>query len=172
MAESPGSARPYLLDATEDGSALALAGMPTTLGQEARSEHDEPNAPSVAHPEWVQSFTYCFLMHWGEPGTTIEKPAEYDAFQGMGEYTLDYVYRGQTPEPFSVTYKVLEKATAKTPLGERSYLPFWTYRRLIAADSFVNGISPVGDLALINWRGNDFHDESYLGKPLEEQVRI
>lgn len=165
----------FLLDATEDGSALALAGLPTTLGQEASFEHNEPHAPTEAHPEWVQSFTYCFLMRWGgadAPQVAVEKPTEYDAFQSLGEYTLDYVYRGQTPEPFSVTYKMLEKTTAKTPLGDRNYLPFWTYRRLLASDSFAGGTAPVGDLALINWRGNDFHDESYIGKPLDEQVRI
>ena len=167
----------FLLDATEDGAALALAGLPTTLGQEARSEHGEPGAPEEAHPEWVQSFTYCFLMRWVAPQENVnpvEKPAEYDYFRSLGDYTLDYVYRGQTPEPFTVTYKVLEKTTAPTPLGDRNYLPFWTYRRLLAADSFAGGVStaPVGDLALINWRGNDFHAESYLGKSLDEQVRI
>lgn len=164
----------FLLDATEDGAALALAGMPTVLGQEARSTHGEAHAPAEAHPEWVQSFTYCFLMKWeAQPASTlVEKPTEYDYFQSLGEYTLDYVYRGQSPEPFSVTYKVLERTTARTPLGERSYLPFWTYRRLLAADSFVGGVAPLGDIALINWRGNDFHEESYVEKPLDEQVRV
>jgi hypothetical protein len=50
--------------------------------------------------------------------------------------------------------------------------PFWTYRRLLAASSFAGGESPVGDVALINWRGNDFKDESYLGKSVEEQLRV
>jgi hypothetical protein len=165
----------FLLDATEDGSAMALAGVPTVLGQEARSTHGEAHAPEIARPDWVQSFTYCFLMQWdasGQDTPKVEKPAEFDAFSSLGEYTLDYVYRGQSPEPFAVTYKVLEKTTAKTPLGDRNYLPFWTYRRLVASDSFVNGTMPVGDIALINWRGNDFHEESYLDKPLDEQVRI
>lgn len=164
----------FLLDATEDGIAMTLAGMPTVIGQEAQSEHQEPHAPEVAHPEWVQSFTYCFLMKWeAQPNAMLaSRPPEYDYFNGLGEYTLDYVYRGQTPEPFSVTYKVLEKTTAKTPLGDRNYLPFWTYRRLLAADSFAGGMVPINDIALINWRGNDFHEESYLDKPLDEQVRI
>jgi hypothetical protein len=164
----------FLLDATEDGIAMTLAGLPTVLGQEARSEHGERHAPETARPDWVQSFTYCFLMKWEAEATTnkVERPVEYDYFGSLGEYTLDYVYRGQSPEPFSVTYKVLERTTAKTPLGDRNYLPFWTYRRLLAADSFVNGVMPLGDIALINWRGNDFHEESYLDKPLDEQVRI
>ncbi len=158
----------FLLDATEDGAALALAGSPFRVGQEAFSEFGESLAPETANPSWVQSFTYCFLIDWqAAPGPIPEKPAEYDYFKSLGEYTLDYIYRDKT-EPYSVTYKVLEKAQA----NGRSYLPFWTYRRLIASSSFTGKQSPVGDLALINWRGNDFHEESYLDKPVDEQVRI
>lgn len=158
----------FLLDATEDGAALALAGSPFRLGQEALGEFGESLAPETANPKWVQSFTYCFLMEWqAQPGPILEKPAEYDYFKSLGDYTLDYIYRDKA-EPYSVTYKVLEKAQA----NGRSYLPFWTYRRLIASSSFTDKQSPVGDLALINWRGNDFHEESYLDKPVDEQVRI
>ena len=113
----------YLLDATEDGSALALAGLPTTIGQEAKSEYDEPHAPEIAHPEWVQSFSYCFPVRWQSDAATatrqiVEKPAEYDYFKSLGEYTLDYVYS----ERGTVTYKMLTKA-------EGAGGPFWTYRR-------------------------------------------
>lgn len=166
-----------LIDATEDGAAMALAGMPLRLGQEARADFDEPHAPDVAHPEWVQSFTYCFLMRWSPDGgaaprTLVPPPPEYDVFQSFGDYTLDYVYRAQGTEPFTVTYKVLEPVNWPVAGTTRRYLPFWTYRRLEAASSFAGGVSPAGDLALINWRGNDFHAESYLDKSLDEQARI
>ncbi len=155
----------YLLDATEDGSALSLADLPTTIGQEARTEYNEPHAPDTAHPEWVQSFSYCFPVRWQSDATAVrqivEKPDEYEYFKSLGEYTLDYVYS----ERGTVTYKMLTKA-------EGSGGPFWTYRRLLAASSFTGGKSPEGDISLINWRGNDFHEESYLGKPLEEQAGI
>jgi hypothetical protein len=154
----------YLLDATEDGAALALAGLPTGLGQEGLDAYDEPHAPDEAHPEWIQSFTYCFLLRWdAAPGTPIAPPEDYERFKGMGEYTLDYIYRGRTPEPYTVRYQVLKTV-------EKAGGPFWTYRRLLAASSFRGGQSPVGDVALINWRGNDFHEVSYLDKPLDEQV--
>lgn len=156
----------FLLDATEDGAALALAGAAVTLGQEAQDDFGEPHAPPEAHPEWVQSFTYCFLLRWMEtPGPASPRPAEYDAFHSLGEYTLDYIYRGRTPEPYTVSYQVLKTV-------EKAGGPFWTYRRLLAASNFAGGASPVGDIALMNWRGNDFHEESYLDKPLDEQVRI
>jgi hypothetical protein len=163
------------IDATEDGSLMKLAGMPLRIGQEARSEFDEPHAPDEARPDWVQSFTYCFLMQWTSethPRTVLAPPDEYEVFKSFGEYTLDYVYRGQTPEPFSVPYKVLEPVNWNVNGQTRRYLPFWTYRRLVAASSFDGQLSPINDIALINWRGNDFHAESPIDKPLEEQVRI
>jgi hypothetical protein len=155
----------YLLDATEDGSALTLADLPTTIGQEAKSEYAEPHAPDTPHPEWVQSFSYCFPVRWQEEAGAVrqivEKPAEYDYFKSLGEYTLDYVYS----ERGTVTYKMLTKA-------EGAGGPFWTYRRLLASNAFTGGKSPQGDIALMNWRGNDFHEESLLGKSIEEQARI
>ena len=165
----------FVIDATEDGALMALAGTPTRIGQEAASEFGEPHAPPEAHPEWVQSFTYGFLMRWTDeatPRTIVSPPEEYDVFHSFGEYTLDYVYRGQTPEPFSVPYKVLHGVEGTYGGKNRRYLPFWTYRRLFAASSTVSGKSPVGDIALVNWRGNDFHAENWIGKPIEEQVRI
>jgi hypothetical protein len=155
----------FLLDATEDGTPLDLAGLPTIIGQESRSDYDEADAPPEAHPEWVQSFTYCFAVRWAGPKErliVIAPPDEYETFKAMGEYTLDYEY---SHPPRTVTYQVLEKA-------EGGGGPFWTYRRLLAASSFVGGSSPIGDVALINWRGNDFNDETYLGKSPEEQRRI
>ncbi len=157
----------YLLDATEWGDALPLAGLPFTVGQEAKTEHDEPHAPDSAHPEWVQSLAYCFALRWRPDlaplaRTVVPRPHTYEAFRALGEYTLIYRYsdaRGDVP------YLVFGRAP-------QTYGAFWTYRRLVAASSFQKNAPLVNDLALINWRGNDFHDESPLGKPVREQIRI
>jgi hypothetical protein len=155
----------FLLDATEDGEALDLAGLPTVYGQESRDTYGETDAPEEPHADWVQSFTYCFAVRWAGPDEAlrvISPPDEYETFRAMGEYTLDYEY---SHPPRTVTYRVLDKADGAGG-------PFWTYRRLLAAASFAGGESPVGDVALINWRGNDFNDETYLGKSPDEQLRV
>lgn len=153
----------YMLDATEFGDVLPHAGQPWRVGAEARSEYNEPHAPEAARPDWVQSLTYCFNVRWQPQGPykIIEKPAEYDYFKSLGEYTLgyDYVDRGR------IFYKVFEKVPGAGG-------PFWTYRRIISAASFNNNPKYAQDIALINWRGNDFHEENPVGKSLEEQVRI
>ena len=154
----------YLLDASELGDGLALAGSPTVVGAEARSEHGEPNAPEEARPDWIQSFTYCFAVRWQPEGPhrIVERPEEYDYFKSLGEYTLGYDYsdaRGR------VYYKVFERVPGAGG-------PFWTYRRLIAASSFEGNPAYARDVALINWRGNDFHEENPVGKGVDEQIRI
>lgn len=154
----------YLLDATEMGDGLLLAGSPWTVGAEARSAHGEPHAPEEARPDWIQSFTYCFAVRWTPDGprAIVEKPEEYEYFRSLGTYSLGYDY---SDERGRVYYKVFENV----PGGGG---PFWTYRRLIAASSFRDNPAYAQDLSLINWAGNDFHEENPIGKSLEEQVRI
>ncbi|MDX1934158.1 MAG: FAD-dependent oxidoreductase [Capsulimonadales bacterium] len=155
----------FFLDATEDGQLLEVAGLPTVYGQEPQGAYSEPHAPPEPHPQRIQSFTYCFLTRWeaAPPADRVPPPAEYAYFRSFGDYTLDYVYsdaRGTVP------YKVLTKAPNAAG-------PFWTYRRLVASSNFRGRpSSPAGDIALINWRGNDFHEEAYLGRTPEEQVRV
>jgi hypothetical protein len=155
----------YVLDATEMGDVLPLAGVPWTVGQEARGETGEPSAPEVARPDWIQSITYGFVLRL-QPDPTqhkiVPRPAEYEYFKSLGEYSLDYKYSDQRG---TVAYKVFEKAPQAAG-------PFWTYRRLVAASSFRGRSGVAGDLSLINWPGNDFHEENPLGKPLDEQIRI
>jgi hypothetical protein len=92
----------------------------------------------------------------------VEKPEEYEAFKALGAYSLDYLY---SDERGRVTYKVFERAPGTGG-------PFWTYRRLVAASGFTGNPRYATDIALINWPGNDFHEENPIGKSLEEQVRI
>jgi len=154
----------YLLDATETGDGLDLADSPWTVGAESRATFNEPNAPETAKPNWVQSLTYCFAVRWQPEGPhrIVEKPAEYEYFKSLGEYTLGYDYSDGRGRVF---YQVFSKVTGAGG-------PFWTYRRIAAAANFANNPAYAQDLALINWRGNDFHEENPIGKPLHEQIRI
>jgi hypothetical protein len=154
----------YLLDATETGDALAAAGSPWRVGAEAKAEFGEPDAPESARPDWIQSLTYCFAVRWQPDGPRqiVEKPAEYEYFKSLGEYTLAYDYSDARGRVF---YKMFERVPGAGG-------PFWTYRRMVAASSFVDNLRYANDLALINWRGNDFHEENPIGQPLPEQIRI
>jgi hypothetical protein len=153
----------YLIDASEMGEGIEAAGSAWRVGAEGRDEFGEPHAPPSAKPEWIQSFTYCFAVRLQPEGPyeIVPKPAEYEYFKSLGEYTLgyDYIDRGR------IYYKAFERVPG-TPGS------FWNYRRLIAASSFEGNPAYQQDIALINLRGNDFHEENPIGKPLSEQVRI
>ncbi len=153
----------FVLDATETGDVLPQAGSPWTVGQEAHSAYDEPDAPPQPHPEWVQSFTYCFAVRWTPQGVLpfVQAPAEYDHFRSLGAYTLAYDPDGNGP----IDYRMFGHAPGAGG-------PFWTYRRLIAASSFVGNPRYPQDVSLINWSGNDFQEGNFLGKPVAEQVCI
>lgn len=152
----------YVLDATETGQALAMAGSPWTIGQEAQSTYGEPDAPSVAHPDWIQSFTYDFIVRWtpNGPQPIIPRPLEYNFFRALGQYTLTYEYPSGP-----VTYKMFSKVPGAGG-------PFWTYRRLVAASSFRDNPQYPQDIALINWRGNDFPLDNFVGLPPDAQVQV
>jgi hypothetical protein len=154
----------YMLDASEFGDGIAAAGCPWTIGAEPQSATGEKDAPPERRPDWVQSFTYCFAVRWQPDGPRDVAPAPeaYDHFKSLGEYTLAYDYSDARGRVF---YKVF----AKAPMAAG---PFWTYRRLIAASNFTGNPSYSKDIALINWRGNDYHEENPVGKSLPEQIRI
>jgi hypothetical protein len=54
----------WFLDATEDSSLLALAGVPMVTGAEGRAETGEPHAPLEAQPDNVQAMTWVVALGW------------------------------------------------------------------------------------------------------------
>lgn len=126
---------PYILDATELGDLLPLAGVEHVVGAESRTETGEPDAPEEAHPEWVQPFTFPFALEMRPPGEdhTIAPPPDYAELKALQNYhILDGAMRGM--------------------FGE---LGWWTYRRLLAAENFDDPAIPC-DVAMINTSSNDF----------------
>src|SRR5690606_26181611 len=69
---------PYVLDATELGDLLPMAGAEFVTGFEAQSRTGEPHAPAEAQPGNQQAFTCCFAVEYraGEDHT-IDRPDEY-----------------------------------------------------------------------------------------------
>ena len=147
----------YVLDATELGDLLPLLEVPYNSGAEGRDQTGEPHARAEAAPHLTQSFTCPFVVDF-HPGQdhTIAQPADYERNRLHYTLTLQYA-RGQR------TYKMFAQA------GD---LPgsFWAYRRILAADQFEPG-QVQGDLALINWQGNDYTGGSLIDVPGPEQAR-
>lgn len=127
---------PFILDATDMGDLLPLAGAEWTIGAESRTEFGEPDAPAVAHPEWVQPFTFPFALEKRPAGEyhIIAPPAGYAQLKATQHYG---VQDGPIKQVFGGAF------------------PWWTYRRVIAAENFADPAFP-NDISTINTGSNDY----------------
>ncbi|MFE6996783.1 FAD-dependent oxidoreductase [Microbacterium sp. NPDC057659] len=156
----------YVLDATETGELLPLAGVEHVTGFESRAETGEPSAPETAQPENVQAFSVCFAIEHTEGDHTIERPAEYDfwreyapaAWQGErmlswrapNPRTLEMGTRGFDPNPGDDVLDV--DADQSRNAGDAN---LWTFRRIAARDLFAEGFYD-SDICLVNWPSIDY----------------
>ena len=162
---------PYVLDATECGDLLPLAGVEHVVGGESQAETGEPHAlPGAPDPMDQQSFTWCFAVDH-RPGAdhTIDKPEMYDFWRG---YTAEFL-------PGPLLGWIADNPETGHP--RRNGLSFgddaagiefdlWTYRRI-----FFRGHYPTGryasDVTLVNWPMNDYWLRPLIGVPEAEVDR-
>ena len=160
---------PYILDATELGDLLPLAGVEFVTGFEAKSETGDRNAPEVAQPDNQQSFTCCFAMDYLEgQDHTIDRPAEYDFWR-------DYVPKLTPAWPGKL---LGTEATHPVTLQGRplDFDPrgagkgFWLYRRIADPKNFRAG-AYAGGMTLVNWPQNDYWLGNLIGVTPDEAAR-
>jgi FAD-dependent oxidoreductase family protein len=159
-----------VIDATELGDLLPLAGADYVIGAETKAETTEPHAqPLEPKPHCVQSFTYTFVLeNTGPDGShLIPKPERYEHYRDGQPYALRiHVHGGEIygEETRWLEYEVLGQAP-----GTKGGL--WTYRRLIDASLFPPGAGYPNDISMLNWPGNDYRDQSILDRSALEQAR-
>ena len=158
-----------VIDATELGDLLPLAGAEYTVGAESKADTGEPHAqPSESKPHCVQSLTYTFVLERMalDERHVIPRPERYEGYRDGQPYSLRiHVHGGEIygEETRWLEYQVLEQAP-DTKGG------LWTYRRLIDASLFPPGIGYPRDISMINWPGNDYRDQSILDRSPREQA--
>lgn len=151
-----------VLDATELGDLLPLAGAEYVTGAETMADTGEPHAqPTTAMPHCVQSFTYVFGLEQRPDGEShvITQPARYDFFRGSQPYSLRIEVHGG--EIYGEESGWLEYRLYDTMPGTKGGL--WTYRRLV--DSKLLGSRSQTDLSMINWPGNDYRESTIIDVP-------
>jgi hypothetical protein len=159
-----------VIDATELGDLLPLAGAEYVVGAETKTETGEPHSqPLEPKRHCVQSLTYTFVLERMPPGArhVIAKPERYEHYRDGQPYSLRiHVHGGEIygEETRWLEYQVLEQAA-----GTKGGL--WTYRRLIDASLFPPGTGYSNDISMLNWPGNDYRDQSILDRSPLEQAR-
>jgi len=160
----------FVLDATETGELLPLAGAPYVVGSEARADTGEPHAAVEANPSCVQSFTYPFAIDVRpDENHRIDKPSEYERFRDGQPFAFRLFYQTDFGWRGFFQYKMFGD---DPPIpNNQSPGPFFSWRRLLAEKNFTGPNAP-GDLALINWPRQDYRTESILDRSPLDQARI
>lgn len=164
----------YILDATELGDLLPMAGVEYVTGAESQAETGEPHAVSgPAQPENVQSITWCFPMAYDPDGHhSIDRPEQYARWRSyVPQLTpawpgplLSWIH----PHPITLEprRRVLFPHEADEPEAS-----LWLYRRLVASEHYPPGAMPH-EVTLVNWPQNDYWEGNLVDKPQEEAARI
>ena len=158
-----------VIDATELGDLLPLAGLPYALGAETIDDTGERHAqPSHARPGAVQSLTYPVALRLSVGGSrgsaeaAVGPPPDYATYRAGQPYSLDiHVRAGEIYGDTTgrLTYDVFDRRP-NTKGG------LWDYRRLL--DGAKLGLGREGDISIFNWPGNDYRDRSIVDRPLDE----
>lgn len=160
---------PYVLDATELGDLLALAGVEHVLGAESQAQTGEPHAlPGEPDPLDQQAVTACFAMDYlPDEDHTIERPEDYAFWRGYRaifwpgpQLGWDFV----DPE----TLDLRRQAIFEAPGSGKEEL--WTFRRILFAGHFLPG-RYASDITLVNWPLNDYWLGPLVGVSDEERAR-
>ncbi len=147
----------YVLDATELGELLPLAGVEHVTGAESQAETGEPSAvKGPAEPQTMQAFTHCFALdHIAGEDHTIERPRDYERYRHR--FVLD-----------ADTGPVLFELPGS---DRREYNPKsnWLYRRMIYAGNFAPGAF-ASDITLACWSWNQYGLGSIIDVSEEEKA--
>ncbi|MEJ0070656.1 MAG: FAD-dependent oxidoreductase [Pseudomonadota bacterium] len=151
-----------VIDATELGDLLLLAGAEYVVGAETVADTGEPHAqPVEPKPRCVQSFTYTFAAERRPAGEShiVPQPEKYAHYRDGQPFSLTIEVHGG--EIYGEESGWLEYKLFDTMPGTKG--PLFTYRRLVDARQFGDRVAH--DLTLFNWPGNDYRDESLIDRP-------
>lgn len=154
----------YVLDATEEGDLLPLAGCEHVLGAESVTETGEPHAlAGPADPDDQQAITWCAALEW-RPGEdhTIDRPDSYSFWSGYQAAHWPGPQLGwATAEP--ETGRPLRRPLFGRP-GEQD---LWTFRRIRYGGHYE---PPLPDITLVNWPHIDYWLAPVTGRPEDERT--
>ncbi len=164
----------YILDATELGDLLPLAGVEYVTGAEPQDETGEPHAVSgPAQPENVQSITWCFPMAYDPDGHhVIERPAQYERWRSYVP-RLRPAWPGSLlgwVHPHPITLEPRRRVLFPHEAADEPGASLWLYRRIVAGEHYPAGLMPH-EVTLVNWPQNDYWEGNIIDKPAEEAAR-
>jgi hypothetical protein len=160
----------YVLDATELGDLLPLAGVEYVTGSESKCTTGEMHAhDGPAKPENSQALSWCFAMsHDPEVGAdhVIDKPRSYELWRDYVPPTVP-AWPGKL---FSWDYPNVRcvsetQHSVLSPLSDHE-AEGWTFRRILHTGHYLPVFAPRS-VTLVNWVQIDYMAGSVIDQPAE-----
>jgi hypothetical protein len=172
---------PIVLDATEAGDLLPMAGVEYVTGAESQRDTGEPHAPAEAQPSNMQGISYCFALdHLAGEDHTIDRPADYDywrayrppfwpaallSWTAVNPRTLEPVQHTFRPNPETDPNEIRADQSADPGAAD-----LWLFRRILARRNFATGAF-ASDITLVNWPQMDYFDGLVFEVPQADAER-
>jgi hypothetical protein len=146
----------YILDATELGELLPMAGVEHVVGAESQDQTGEPHAlEGEANPLDQQAISWCFALDY-LPGEdhTLEEPEEYRFWRS---YRADFWPGSQLgwEDVDPVTLQARNRAIFDGPTERERGDDLWHFRRIFYRRHYPEGFYP-SDITLVNWPQIDY----------------
>jgi hypothetical protein len=163
----------YVLDATELGDLLELAGVEHTVGAESQDETGEPHAPPGGpNPLDQQAVSWCFPIDYiPDEDHTIHRPDEYDFWRGYQASFwpgLQLSWTDVYPDTLQPRHRAIFHE--EPFFAGRDGSDLWHYRRILARENFSGGLLD-SDITLVNWPQIDYWLGPLVGVTEEERQR-
>lgn len=162
----------YIIDATELGDLLPLAGAEYVTGAESRDETGELHAVAgPAQPGNNQAISWCFVMSYDPTSGadhTIDKPAQYDRWRNyvppVTPAWTGPLLSWTDPHPHNLQPRHNGLFPEDGPDPANAGKAFWNFRRILAAQHFDPDFG-IRDVTLVNWPMIDYIETDIIDQP-------
>jgi hypothetical protein len=144
----------YVLDATELGDLIAMAGVEHVVGAESQDQTGEPHAVE-GYPLDQQAISWCFALDYlPDQDHTIQKPEDYEFWRN---YEADFWPGPQLgwEDVDPVTLQPRTRAIFDGPAERERGDDLWHFRRIFYRKHYPDGRYP-SDITLVNWPQIDY----------------
>jgi hypothetical protein len=164
----------FVIDGTETGELLPLAGVEYRTGAESKKEFSEPHAPDQPNPQNHQAISWCAVLGWNPENKKdpVVKPKSYNHWKTkVAPFWPGPQLSFASVDPFSGQAKTASLFGGGQPgLGDVTTgdLPrlggLWAYRRIQRPDLLAQGI-PSQDMTVLNWPQMDYWEGTVVDNP-------
>lgn len=161
----------YIIDATELGDLLELAGVEHVIGAESQAQTGEPSALSgEADPLDQQAHTWVFVLsHYPGEDHTIARPKTYDFWRDyQADFWPDKLLSWTTSDPMTLDPVTRPIFVEDTDTSHGTDL--WHFRRILYRQYYPDGFHR-SDAVVVNWPQIDYWLGPLVGVPAEDAQR-